>query len=943
MAPSVAKPSLQTPMMRQYLAIKRDHPDAFLFYRMGDFYELFLEDATRAAPLLDIALTTRDRGKADAIPMCGVPVHGVDVHVKRLAALGHRVAICDQVEDARAAAGRRLVRREVVEVITPGLVGDPGGLEAHCEIQIAALWEAPGAVGLAVLEASSGEFRCAAVPREGEREDVPMALWEELRRIGPREILLDAAYAASCGARMRGELPAVATSEIPTESFEPARAPVRPQGFDPTATDPGSCAAAALLTYLAAHQPFAVEQITRLRHYHLTDTMELDAATRRHLELFANGEDHTQRATAIAHLDLTATPLGARCLRRWLVYPLLDPAAIGARQDAVAYLTEGDRRRQRLREALRGVRDLERRLAVVGRPNASPRDLAALRSSLAALPAVVEALAAGSGGRREDEEGADPDAPPSLPLPQPVPAAHRLLAEALVDAPTAVPRGSRGALEIGYIRSGYRPELDALRDSAREGRAWIAALEAEERERTGISNLKVRFHPVHGYALEVSKANLDRVPEDYERRQTLANAERFTTRALRDMEVRVRGAHERAAALERDLFAAVRREVLEYRAAIAAAARAVAELDALASLAEVARRDAWVRPEVHGGAGLAIEAGRHPVVEALLREGGGEEFVPNDTVLQPDGTQILLLTGPNMSGKSTYLRQVALIALLAQMGSFVPARRAAIGVVDRIFTRVGASDRMSRGESTFLVEMRETAEILARASRRSLVILDEIGRGTSTFDGLSLAWAVAEYLHDTPGLCPRTLFATHYHELIELAAAKPRLRNAHFAVRERGDEVIFTRRLAKGGATRSYGIQVARLAGLPTTVVERARVLHREFEKGQGGGAGHRPAAVIQPNLFDATGRAAGERPPQPSAAHRAETEVLAAVRRCDPDRMRPLDALAQLVRWRELLVEGDTGVDGGGAELCMDEDGGRREVGATARLQSEGGGGPGG
>ena len=922
MAAAAPKPPVQTPMMRQYLAIKRNYADAFLFYRMGDFYELFLDDAIRGAPLLDIALTTRDRGKADAVPMCGVPVHGADAHIQRLAALGHRVAICDQVEDARATAGRRLVRREVVEVITPGLIGDPGGLEAHREVQIAALWETPEAFGLAVLEASCGAFRCTAVARgEAGAGGVPAALWEELRRVAPREILLDATRAGRRGAQLRGELPGVATTEVPAQSFDPAGAPARPEGLDAAATDPGSRAAAALLGYVAAHQPFAAQQITRLRPYRLADAMELDAATRRHLELLENGEDKSQRATAIAHLDATTTPLGARCLRRWLVYPLLNPVAICARQDAVAYLAASDRRRQRLREALRGVRDLERRLAVVGRPNAGPRDLAALRASLAALPGVVAALGAGDGaqgrggaaaprearagdgtgageaeaasaseadvvkaseadaGRANEAEAGEasdadagaaadePGPPASLPRPEPVPEAHRLLAEALVDEPPALARGSRGALEVGYIRRGYRPELDAWRESARTGRADIAALEAGERQRTGIANLKVRFHPVHGYALEVSKANLGRVPADYERRQTLAQAERFTTRALRELEVGVRGAHERAAALERDLFAAVREAVLGHRVAIAAAARAVAELDALASLAEVARRDAWVRPEVHAGLGMEIEAGRHPVVEALLRErGGGEEFVPNDTVLQPDGTHILLLTGPNMSGKSTYLRQVALIALLAQMGSFVPARRARIGVIDRIFTRVGASDRMSRGESTFLVEMRETAEILTRASRRSLVILDEIGRGTSTFDGLSIAWAVAEYLHDTPDLCPRTLFATHYHELIELATTKPRFGNAHFTVRERGDDVIFPRRLAAGGATRSYGIQVARLAGLPPGVVERARILHRRFERGERRGRRpppppHRPAQFLRGDRSAGPGGAAGSAP----------------------------------------------------------------------------------
>jgi DNA mismatch repair protein MutS len=868
-------------MMRQYLAIKARQPDAFLFYRMGDFYELFFEDAERAAPLLDIALTTRDKDKPDPIPMCGVPVHSADGYVKRLAELGHRVAICEQVEDPKEAAsgagGRRLVRREVVEVVTPGLVGDPDGLEAAREVSVAALAVHGDAVGLAVLEASTGSFRATAVPREG--AEAPAALLDELGRVGPRELLLGPEERGLLEAALAGRLPDAARTAVEAASYDPDAAEAPPHGF--AAQAPAARrAAAAVLAYLAAHQPAALRHAPRLRPYDLRAAMILDAQTRRHLELFESAEDRSRRGTLIERLDATVTPPGARRLARWVAYPLLDPEAIHARQDAVAFLAERDRARGRLREALARVRDLERILAKCTRPTAEPRDLAALRSSLAALPAVGAALHPDAG-----EDGLWPDgAPPAaLRVPEPVPEVVELLDDALVEAPRPLPRGSRGAGETGYVREGFRSELDALRESSRKGREWIAGLEARERERLGVPSLKVRFHPVHGYALEVTKSNLGRVPDDYERKQTLANAERFTTPELREVESKVRGAHERAAALERQIFEEVRQRALAAAEPIREAAEAVGELDAVQSLAEVARRDGWARPDVDAGLRLEIRAGRHPVVETMLRR-RGEDFVPNDADLDPDGTRILLLTGPNMSGKSTYLRQVALLVLLAQIGSFVPAESARVGVVDRVFTRVGASDRLAQGESTFMVEMRETAEILGQASARSLVILDEIGRGTSTFDGLSIAWAVAEYLHDTPGLGPRTLFATHYHELAELARTRPGVRNAHFEAREWKDEVMFLRRLVPGEASRSYGIQVARLAGLPATVVARAReVLHR-LEAEAAAGPAAEAAAQAELPLFEA--------PRSPE-----EAEVLEALRRADPDRTTPLDALALLAR----------------------------------------------
>jgi DNA mismatch repair protein MutS len=786
------------------------------------------------------------------------------------------------------------VRREVVEVITPGLVGDPEGLDAAREVAVASLeLDADGCVGLAVLEASTGELR-ATEARSAADAALPPLLVEELRRVAPRELLLAAPHVERVAPLVRATLAGVAVTAARPGSFDPAQAPARPEGFDAEATDAATRAAAALLDYLGASQPFALPQIARLRRYALGDAMLLDAATRAHLELFASSVDASRRGTLIERIDATVSPLGARRLARWVAYPLLDPAAIRARQDAVAWLAERDRLRAQLRERLRAVRDLERLLAKAARPSATPRDLGALRASLAALPALAACFATREG---VGLPGADDARPAALPVPAPVPVAHALLERALVDEPPAVARGSRGAGEIGYVRAGFDAELDALRTSAHDGRAWIAALEAEERARSGIPSLRIRFHPVHGYGIEVSKSNLARVPADYERKQTLANAERFTTPALREREQRILGAHDRAAALERELFERVRCEVLGFAPAIRDAAEASGTLDALASLAEVARRDGWARPEVDAGERLEIRAGRHPVVEELLRaRRDAGAYVANDASLDPGDAQILLLTGPNMSGKSTYLRQVAVLVLLAQIGSFVPAESMQLGVVDRIFTRVGASDRLASGESTFLVEMRETAEILAQATRRSLVILDEIGRGTSTFDGLSIAWAVAEHLHDAPALRPRTLFATHYHELVELAATRPRLRNAHFEVREWGHDVVFMRRLVPGGASRSYGIQVARLAGLPEPVVARARQVLAQLEAGSGrAGAARAP----QLSLVDAAAPAA-------PAVSPAESAALDELRRLDADRLAPLDALLLVHRVAAALRKGE-------------------------------------
>ena len=906
-------------MMRQFLAIKAEQPDAIVFYRMGDFYEMFLRDAEIAAPLLDIALTTRDRGKEDAVPMCGIPVHSADPYIKKLAELGYRVAICEQVEDPKDTGGKRLVKRAVVEVVTPGLVGDPEGIEATAELALAAIEPGAATAGLAILDASTGDFRATEAlrvdPTGSGDVSLPLLLTEELKRVAPREILFPAPAGEALQRLLAAAVPGAALTAVDTSTYEPSAARALDGGAADSLAESAGRAAGAVLAYLKSNQPAVYSNLKRLRAYGLTDAMVLDSATRDHLELFRNNEDGSRKGTLLDRIDCSSTALGARRLARWLAYPLVNPVAITKRQDAVAQLADRDRPRARLREALRAVRDLERLLAKAMRPNSTPRDYAALRASLEALPGVAGAIeAAGKtlddplfdrAGSSDEMHSACAD---HLPVVAPVHDVATHLRDGLIDDPPAVPRGSRGANETGYIRSGYNVELDGLRESAAKGREVIAGLEARERERSGISTLKVRFHPVHGYSFEVTKSNLDRVPDDYERKQTLASVERFTTPELRETERDVLHGREHAAVLERELFDAMRTSVAQCAGRIRAAAEAVAEIDAIASLAEVARLSDWIRPVVDDSEVLEIRSGRHPVVERLLVESGGE-FVPNDAGLDPGDTQLVVLTGPNMSGKSTYLRQVALIVLLAQMGSFVPAESARIGVVDRVFTRVGASDRLARGESTFMVEMRETAEILASASRRSLVILDEIGRGTSTFDGLSIAWAVAEYLHDAPGLSPRTLFATHYHELSDLARTLERVRNAHFEAREWGDEVVFLRQLVPGGANRSFGIQVARLAGLPDSVIERAREILHNLEGGELDARGRPRLAerAESPRRNEPIERRNSPPKSDPPDAQLAlfipptrppeEEEVLEILRSLDPDRTTPLDALQTLAQ----------------------------------------------
>jgi DNA mismatch repair protein MutS len=825
----------QSGLLAQYLRIKADHRDAILLFRLGDFYEMFFEDAGTASRALDLTLTARNRGDPDEVPLCGFPAHAAEPYIARLLAKGHTVAVCEQT----AGRGRGLMEREVVRVITPGTILEEASLEPAAPSLLAALAGDGERFGIAVIDFATGAFRAT------EAESWEQAR-EEILRLAPRELLLDADLA-----------PAVVAAC--TEGRPWATAPLpEPAAIEPVLPPRAGRAAGGALAY--------VERVYRRRPAHLhapeayalAEFLMLDAPTRRNLELLETltGE---RRGALLWVLDETVGAMGARRLREWLLSPLLDPAAIGARLDALEELVENVTLRAALRAELAGVGDLERLVGRVGARSAGPRDVAHVAVALGR----VGALRATLGGARATLSRALAGAL------DPLPELAGEIAATLVEAPAPHTRLP------GFIRPGRDAEVDALRETARDAKGWLARFETSERARTGITSLKVRHNRVFGYYVEVSRPNLPLVPSDYERRQTLVGAERFVTPALKDHESRVLGAEERLRALEVHLFETLLETTAARHPTLAETAEALAGLDALTALAEVAHRRGWVRPTLTRAPTLTIRGGRHPVVEAV----GPGGFVPNDTRLDPDAEQLLVITGPNMGGKSTYLRQVALITLLAQMGSFVPAAEAEIGLVDRIFTRVGASDNLAGGESTFMVEMRETARILTGLTPRSLVILDEIGRGTSTFDGISIAWAVAEYLHDAVEH-PRTLFATHYHELTALAAERPRVRNLSVAVTEWKGDIVFLRQIVPGPASRSYGVEVARLAGVPPPVVARARALLGGLEAGQGPAARKPETPASQLSLFAAA-----------DDQLRRELAVL------EPDRLTPLEALATLAR----------------------------------------------
>jgi DNA mismatch repair protein MutS len=856
-----------TPMMRQYLEIKSGYPDAILFFRLGDFYEMFMDDAVTAARVLDITLTSRNKGAVDEIPLCGIPYHSCQPYIARLVEHGYKVAICEQVEDPRQAKG--IVKREVVRVVTPGLVTDSDLLKPKENNYLMALAPvAEGRWGMAVIDISTGEFRA------GQLDDVEK-LRNELLVVRPPEVLLPD---GTEGERLRrlfaAELDGRMVSVLPESVYAADRASEQLLEFFGCATlEPLGCAglpgaiaaAGAVIHYLRQTLKGALDHIRSLTTVQSADHMVLDETTRRNLELTGTLLDGGRRGSLLGVLDRTVTSMGGRRLRQWLQHPLLDLQRIRQRHEAVAELAEKSLRRTLLRSALDGVHDLERLNGKIAMAHANARDLVALRNSLQRLPPFLDELG--------------PLESPLLALLRggidPLDDLLALLSAAVVDDPPLVVR------EGGMIREGYHRHLDELKLISREGKGWIARLEVEERERTGISSLKIRFNRVFGYYIEVTKSHLARIPEDYQRRQTLANAERYVTPALQEYEEKVLGAEERMATLEYDLFQEVRLQVTLQARRIQQTATALADVDVLLALADLAHDRSYVRPQMEEGCDLQIIEGRHPVIDALQQE----RFVPNDVLMDTRENQLLIITGPNMAGKSTFMRQVALITLLAQVGSLVPAKSARLGMVDRIFTRVGASDNLARGQSTFMVEMTETATILRQATPRSLILLDEIGRGTSTFDGVSIAWAVAEYLHDHAPVAAKTLFATHYHELTDLALTRPRVRNYTIAVREWNDQVIFLRKIVRGGASHSYGIQVARLAGLPQAVVDRAKEILANLEGGEFGRDG-------QPKL--ARERKMVNRPPAPQLSLFNETAdaVRERLREIDTTVLTPLEAL---------------------------------------------------
>ena len=865
--------------MQQYHRMKAEHPDALLFFRMGDFYELFFEDALAAAPALEIALTSRSKDKdGNAIPMCGVPHHAASAYVARLVRQGFRVALCEQMEDPRSAKG--VVKREVVRVITPGTQLEAAALAASETSYVLAIEPGPASLGAAWLEPTTGEFFVAEWEGPGRWE----RLRDEVGATAPREILLRA------GAELPSWLtePAQPEAGIPRSTLEDrwlepasARRELLAQ-FGVATLEAFGCeglpravaAAGAALRYVRETQKRDLTHVTGLHTRSSQDALVIDGLTRRNLELVESLADGARRGTLLDVLDETRTAMGGRLLRDWILRPLVELERIQDRLDAVEELAFRTVERGRLQEALAGIQDMDRILGRVTLGTASPRDLGALAASLRAAATVPDLLTELLAPLvRSVVKDLDP--PTDL---------AAAVEATLVDAPPASVR------EGGLVRDGVDPELDELRAQSRGGRTTIAAIEERERARTGIASLKVRFNRVFGYYIEVSRSNLSLVPSDYVRKQTIAGGERFVTPELKEYEDRILRADERILEREARIFEELRARAAAEARRLQQTSRAAAALDVLASLASAACRHDYVKPRVSRGDEIHYREGRHPVMERVLPE----PFVANDLRMGDEEPRLFILTGPNMGGKSTLLRQTALVVLMAQMGSFVPAREAKVGLVDRIFTRVGASDQILRGQSTFMVEMQETAHILRHATRRSLVLLDEIGRGPATFDGLSLAWAVAEQLaRDAQG--PKTIFATHYHELVDLASDLPAVGNLHVTAREWQDSVVFLHKVEPGGSDRSFGIQVARLAGLPASVVVRAQEILRNLERTE----------------FDREGRPrlahSGDAPPAPGGRQLPlfsgqDEAVLEELRQADPDRLTPLEALALLAELRRRL-----------------------------------------
>ena len=860
-------------MMKQYLEIKRDNPDSILFFRLGDFYEMFADDAKLASKELDLTLTSRDKDPKKApeekVPMCGIPYHASEAYIARLIAKGYKVAICEQMEDPATAKG--LVKRDIIRVVTPGTVIDAACLDDKSSNFLCGIYMDSRSAGVAFCDITTGKAHLTAFSGKDRVEHVI----NELGRFSPAEAILnDGAYAEralvdvlrekfSCRVENGGErrfLLNEAEKNIRRQFGEEAQKRL------PAGNPAAAMALGGLLNYLYETQKTDLSHINDLDYYEQGRFMELDLTARRNLELTETLRGKEKKGSLLWVLDKTKTPMGARCLRSWLERPLLSVTAICKRNAAVAALVDNTIQREELIAAMTGLGDMERLIGRIVYGTAGGRDMASLRAAIEKLPAVKEQLAA-LNDRRLSELTAELDTLDDI---------GGRIADTICDEPPFSVR------EGGFIRDGFNEEVDRLRHILKGGKSVMAEMEAKEKEATGIRTLKIGYNKVFGYYIEVSNSFKDQVPETYIRKQTLVNGERYITQELKDLEHEILTASERVVALEYELFTALREEISAAAPRIQKTAAAVAEADALASFAAVAVRNNYCRPDVDESGVIEIKEGRHPVVERVLKD---SLFVPNDTFMGEKEGRVAIITGPNMAGKSTYMRQVALIVLMAQMGSFVPAKFAHIGVVDRIFTRIGASDDLSAGQSTFMVEMTEVSDILHHATKNSLLILDEIGRGTSTFDGMSIARAVLEYCADKKLLGAKTLFATHYHELTELENTLPGTVNYSIAVKARGEDIIFLRKIVPGGADRSYGIEVAKLAGLPDKVVQRAKAVLAELENENGVQyvAARKEAEQVS---LDAIG----------------EGEVLDALRRCQPDTLTPIEAMSLLYELKQKL-----------------------------------------
>jgi len=846
-----------TPLRRQYLRIKQRYPQAIVFFRLGDFYETFDEDARTTSRELEITLTSREMGKGQKVPLAGIPFHALDNYLARLINRGYKVAICEQLSPP----GKGLVDRDVIRVVTPGTIVEPKLLSDKSNNYLVSLLIEGDEAGIAYVDITTGEFATAQLPASR----VPA----ELERLRPAELLLPESLQDGAAA------PSRPTTRVDDYWFDLETAgQVLLDHFQVASLDGYGCAhlplavkaAGSIIRYLQENQKAVLGQLDHLMTYSTQSFMTLDSQTRTNLELFASSRWGSNSWSLLSAIDLTRTAMGGRLLRKWLGQPLLDITQLLERQQAVAWFFENTLVRKRVISILGSIADLERLVNRVRSGAAIPRDLIALRFSLDKLVEVREVVQGDSHLLLTGSEL------------KPCPEVVDLVARAIAEEPGATLE------QGGVIKGGFSPELDGVRQAASEARRYLAELERQERERSGIKSLKVGYNRVFGYYIEVSKSNLDLVPGDYIRKQTLTGGERFYTPELKEHESVILSAQDRMAELETALFRQVCQQIAMAGEKIASSARALAEIDVFSSLAEVAALNRYVKPELTEDDVISIKGGRHPVVERSLSSDG---FVPNDTYLSNRDAQLVILTGPNMSGKSTYLKQVALIVLLAQIGSFVPADSARIGVVDRIFTRIGAQEDLAAGQSTFMVEMVEAANILNNATPQSLIILDEIGRGTSTYDGLSIAWAVAEFIHNHPRLRAKTLFATHYHELVELAAFLPRVRNFNVAVAEEGGKVIFLRKVVSGGADKSYGIHVAKLAGLPVSVVHRAQEVLAKLESGRQrqkeyGSVRSKKTLARQPSLF-------GDKSP-----------LIEEISKLDVDSMSPLEAIARLYELKQ-------------------------------------------